>query len=238
MNNKSGHGGFRTGAGRKKGTKVSKNTTVFYANCTEEEKKQLKEFLNKLRGLSVILLLIFTLPCFAAESSWTVEAPQNLPQDVHIQIEPGFVYAGGLDKRKVKSPNSFKISAYRDGDTQYAFTMNDATITIDNKQYRLLVPSSYYYIYNEREIAQRTIYKGPRNVYPFYVAPLENLRYTKTLDRYNEATKSFLIGAYVFPVKFNHKESVLKDKTDCLINIPLFNKNTFQTENLIFKITF
>lgn len=232
--NEKNHGGFRVGAGRKKGTKTSKNTTVFYAKCTEEEKQKLKEFLKGLRGLAILLLMLFALPCFA----WNVEAPANLPEDVHIQIEPGFVYAGGLDNKKVRTPNSFKISAYRDGDTQYAFVMNDATISVEDKTYRLIEPSSYHYIYNNENIAQTTIFKSSNNVFPFYVAPVENLRYNNSLDRYNEATKSFLIGAYVFPVKFNHKESVLKDKTACLISIPLFNKDTFQTENLIFKVTF
>ncbi len=38
-------GGYRPNAGRKKGN----NSATFYARCTEEEKKLLKEFLKKIR---------------------------------------------------------------------------------------------------------------------------------------------------------------------------------------------
>ena len=171
-------------------------------------------------------------------SMWNIEYPENIPEDIHIKIEPGFVYAAGISKQRFKTPNSFKISAYRDKDTSYAFVLNDATISVDDKTYRLIEPSSYYYIYNDENIAQTTIFKGSNNVFPFYIAPVENLRYNKMLNQYSGAAKSFLIGAYVYPVKFNYKESVLKDKAGCIISISLKNNDTFQTEKLVFKITF
>lgn len=205
--------------------------------------------MKKYTYILILVFLFVIMPIFkdfsgfeaAAKNStsmWNIEYPENIPEDVHIQIEPGFVYAGGLSAKRFKTPNSFKISAYRDKDTSYAFVLNDATISIDDKTYRLIEPSSYYYIYNDENIAQTTIFKGSNNVFPFYIAPVENLRYNKMLNQYSEAAKSFLIGAYVYPVKFNYKESVLKDKAGCIINIPLYNQDTFKTEKLVFKITF
>ena len=43
-------GGKREGAGRPLGSKVTKNTTMFYVRCSEEEKQKLKKFLEKLRS--------------------------------------------------------------------------------------------------------------------------------------------------------------------------------------------
>lgn len=234
MNNKTEHGGFRPGAGRKPGVKTSKNTTVFYAKCTEEEKQKLKDYLKNLRSLIVLFVLMFFIaPVFA----WNVEAPANLPEGIHINIEPGFVYAGGIHNDRFRTPNSFKISAYTDGGF-YSFDMNDAAIIIDGREQRLIEPTSYQYIYNEEAIPQTTIFKGPRRVFPFYVTPIENLRCNNGINKYEKPVKLSLIGGYVFPVKFNYKESVLKDKAECFIKLPLFNKDTFQTTNLVFKIIF
>ena len=230
-----GRGGARPGAGRKKGSKSSKNTTVFYASCTEDEKQQLREFLNKLRGLVVIfgIILFFANPCFA----FNVEYPTNIPSDIHIKIEPGFVYAGGIYKQNVRTPNSFKISAYRTENIQYRFAMKDAKIIIDDVEYLLIEPTSYYYLYNNSEIPTISIFKGQNNTFPFYVAPLENLFYNKSLDSYIEPVKASFIASYIFPIKFNNKQSVLKDKTICFIKLPLYNIDSHETHNLIFRIT-
>ena len=42
-------GGKREGAGRKQGSKVSNNTTTFFARCTEVEKDYLKKYLEQIR---------------------------------------------------------------------------------------------------------------------------------------------------------------------------------------------
>ena len=48
-------GGARTGSGRKAGVSSTKNTSVFYAKCTEEEKLKLANFLKQLRTTTVCI---------------------------------------------------------------------------------------------------------------------------------------------------------------------------------------
>jgi len=49
MENQSTHGGQRTGAGRKTGTKLSDKTEVFYKRVSPKEKELLEKFLNNIR---------------------------------------------------------------------------------------------------------------------------------------------------------------------------------------------
>ena len=57
LNKKNSWGGARAGAGRKAGVSTTKNTCVFYAKCTEEEKTKLSEFLKQLRTTAVCIFL-------------------------------------------------------------------------------------------------------------------------------------------------------------------------------------
>ncbi len=205
--------------------------------------------MKKYTYILILVFLFVIMPIFkdfsgfeaAAKNStsmWNIEYPENIPEDIHIKIEPGFVYAAGIPKQKFKTPNSFKISTYRTGVTSYALDMNEAFIVVDNKQYRILQPICYNYLYNGEKLPQITIFKGVHYTYDYYIAPLENIYYSKLVNNYTEAVKSYLIGAYTVPIKFNHKNSILKDKTSCIISIPLKNNDTFKTTNLVFKITF
>ena len=182
----------------------------------------------------LFLFLLCIMSCFAFE----VEAPSNIPDDVHISVEQGFVYAGGTYKQKVKSPNSFKISAYRTGNSQYHLVMNEAVLIVDNKKYKLVQPSSIKKVLNNEQIPSEILFKEQKTVFPSFYAPVENIYYTKLLNRYTEPVKMSFIGAYAFPVKFNDKRSVLKDKESCILEIPLLNIETNKKEILTYKVQF
>ena len=194
--------------------------------------------MNILYKLKYFYILFLFLLCIIPSFAFEVEAPSNIPDDVHISVEQGFVYAGGTYKQKVKSPNSFKISAYRTGDSQYHLVMNEAVLIVGNKKYKLVQPSSIKKVLNNEQIPPEILFKGSKSVYPSFYAPVENIYYTKLLNRYTEPVKMSFIGAYAFPVKFNDKRSVLKDVENCIIKIPLLNADTFKKEDLIFKIKF
>ena len=189
--------------------------------------------LNRLSGLFLFILFCCS-PCFA----FNVEAPSNIPDDVHISVEQGFVYAGGTYKQKVKSPNSFKISAYRTGNSQYHLVMNEAVLIVDNKKYKLVQPSSIKKVLNNEQIPPEILFKEQKTVFPSFYAPVENIYYTKLLNRYTEPVKMSFVGAYAFPVKFNDKRSVLKNKESCILEIPLLNIETNKKEILTYKVQF
>lgn len=216
----SGRGGARPGAGRKKGSKTSNNTEVFYAKCTKEEKQKLSEYLKNLRGLIVIfgILLFFANPCYAKKVIWQIENPTNLPKDIHINITP--------------TKNSFVFTRKRDCETQYSILMKDLVLVDeDNNTYKLINPSSYRYIYTNTEIPWEPIYKKS---FSFSVVPLENIRVSNYINRYNEAVKTTVMGAYTGSVNIDDKNSVIKDK-NFIIKVPVFNTDTFKTDVYIFK---
>jgi len=213
----SNHGGARIGAGRKKGTKISKNTTVFYANCTEEEKKKLSDYLKQIRNKFVfmICLLIFTSPCFAKDF---ILQPHNLPAGVNIQI--------------VQTKNSFKVTRYKTSDNYYSLVMNEAVIiTADGIVHRLVEPLSYDCVYTGRKLANYNIYNQP---FSFELAPVENIRYSALLNSYPENVKIAQIGAFAYPINFRNKKSIIKNN-NYKICIPLLNETT--SEKTILEFT-
>lgn len=215
----SGRGGARPGAGRKKGSKTSNNTEVFYAKCTKEEKQKLSEYLKKLRGLIVIfgILFFFANTCFSKQVTWQIENP-TLPKDIHIEITP--------------TKNSFVFTRKRNCETQYSILMKDLVLVDeDNNTYKLIEPYAYKHIYMGTEIPWQPIYK---ELFTFSVVPLENIRVSNYINRYNEAVKTSVMGAYTGAVNIDDKNSVIKDK-NFIIKVPVFNTDTFKTDVYIFK---
>lgn len=210
MNNNSGRGGVRKNAGRKKGSKTSKNTTVFYANCTSEEKKKLSDYLKQIRALIVVFILCFFISPASAE---TVIA-NNVPNDIQISVS--------------KTKNSFQVSALQTekNNNYYSLVLKDAAVKLsDESVHRLIEPLSFNYIYLNKEIPNRSILYS---AFPFELAPLENISYTSRLNKYPEYIKAAQIGAYAAPVNFKNKKSIIKND-NFIIQIPLLNERTKET---------
>ena len=207
---KSGRGGVRKNAGRKKGSKTSKNTTVFYANCTPEEKKKLSDYLKQIRALIVVFVLCFFISPASAE---TVIA-NNVPNDIQISVS--------------KTKNSFQVSALQTekNNNYYSLVLKDAAVKLsDESVHRLIEPLSFNYIYLNKEIPNRSILYS---AFPFELAPLENISYTSRLNKYPEYVKIAQIGAYAAPVNFKSKKSIIKND-NFIIQIPLLNERTKET---------
>ena len=228
MNNNSGRGGVRKNAGRKKGSKTSKNTTVFYANCTPEEKKKLSDYLKQIRALIVVFVLCFFIPPASAMSAPQTEAmsfrrgmqltetviANNVPNDIQISVS--------------KTKNSFQVSALQTekNNNYYSLVLKDAAVKLsDNSVHRLIEPLSFNYIYLNKEIPNRSILYS---AFPFELAPLENISYTSRLNKYPEYIKAAQIGAYAAPVNFKSKKSIIKND-NFIIQIPLLNERTKET---------
>ena len=210
MNNNSGRGGVRKNAGRKKGSKTSKNTTVFYANCTPEEKKKLSDYLKQIRTLIVVFILFLFISPASAE---TVIA-NNGPSDIQISVS--------------KTKNSFKVSALQTEKSNnfYSLVLKDAAVKLsDNSIHRLIEPLSFNYVYVNKEIPNRSVLYS---AFPFELAPLENIRYTSRLNKYPEYVKIAQIGAFAAPVNFKNKNSIIKND-NFIIQIPLLNEKTKET---------
>lgn len=210
------HGGARIGAGRKKGSKTSKNTTVFYANCTEEEKQKLSAYLKQIRNKLVLMIcfLIFTSPCFAKDF---ILQSHNLPAGVNIQI--------------VQTKSVFKVTRCNTSNNYYSLIMNDAVIITDNGiVHKLVEPLTFDYVYSEKKLANYSIHKQP---FSFELAPVENIRYSALLNSYPENVKIAQIGAFAYPINFKNKKSVIKN-SNYKIRIPLLNETTLETTILEF----
>ena len=215
-------GGKRIGAGRKAGVKTSKNTCVFYAKCTEEEKNKLSEYLKKIRTICVFLFVfIFQLPCFSADKI-SVVLPSNLPQEITVQSIQ-------TDKQHIifNLKNTSK--------TSYYFLLEEAVFIDSNgKSHQAMTTSGLINYIQNKPIGWKTIFADGLNV-SFDIFPVENNRVKKAFKDYEKKGNLSIYPHFTYQTALFGKESPIKDGNFELI-IPCKNNKDFSTQNLVFKI--
>ena len=223
LNKKNSWGGARAGAGRKAGVSTTKNTCVFYAKCTEEEKAKLSEFLKQLRTTAVCILLFmlfFAQPSFAKEKL-NVILPSNMPKEITIQ-----------SIQTTKEHIIFNLK--NTSDTSFSFVLSEAVFVDSNgNSHKLMSTMGLINYAQNKPIVNEPIYTGGLRS-TFAVFPLENNRVKKAFKEYESKNNLSIYPYFAYQTALFGKDSPIQNKDFALI-IPCRNNKDFTTQNLVFK---
>ena len=223
LNKKNSWGGARAGAGRKAGVSTTKNTCVFYAKCTEEEKTKLSEFLKQLRTTTVcifLFMLLFAQPSFAKEKL-NVILPSNLPKEISVQ-----------SIQTTKEHIIFNLK--NTSNTSFSFVLSEAVFVDSNgNSHKLMSKMGLLNFAENKPIPDKTIFADGLNV-QFEVFPLENNRVRKGYKQFEEKGIVDIFPYYAYQTALFGNDSPIQNKDFALI-IPCKNNKDFSTQNLVFK---